>query len=119
MPTLITAIWMSVVGGSALKVEQDARHAYEKQATVLVEAGKPKIRFIRVVLDNGDIEVLATSFLDNTLLTTKDFKLLYHLRWEIKIHYDVIKNRPNLENFTGLSAPQLNKDFCDNIYLKL
>lgn len=41
VPTLITAIWMSVVGGSALKVEQDARHAYEKQATVLVEAGKP------------------------------------------------------------------------------
>ncbi len=29
VPTLVTAIWMSVVGGSALKVEQDARHAYE------------------------------------------------------------------------------------------
>lgn len=40
VPTLVTAIWMSVVGGSALKVEQDARHAYEKQATALVQAGK-------------------------------------------------------------------------------
>lgn len=41
VPTLITAIWMSVVGGSALKVEQDARHAYETQAAALVEAGLP------------------------------------------------------------------------------
>jgi len=41
VPTLITAIWMSVIGGSALKVEQDARHAYEAQATTLVQAGQP------------------------------------------------------------------------------
>lgn len=41
VPTLITAIWMSVVGGSALKVEQDARHIYETQAAALVEAGLP------------------------------------------------------------------------------
>ena len=41
VPTLITAIWMSVVGGSALKVEQDARNTYEAQAIALVEAGQP------------------------------------------------------------------------------
>ena len=41
VPTLITAIWMSVIGGSALKVEQDARHAYETQASALVETGAP------------------------------------------------------------------------------
>ncbi|MBP4236238.1 BCCT family transporter [Acinetobacter baumannii] len=41
VPTLVTAIWMSVVGGSALKVEQDARHAYEKHAAALVKAGEP------------------------------------------------------------------------------
>lgn len=41
VPTLITAIWMSVVGGSALKVEQEARHVYEAQTTALVQAGQP------------------------------------------------------------------------------
>ncbi|WP_404227733.1 BCCT family transporter [Acinetobacter venetianus] len=45
VPTLVTAIWMSVVGGSALKVEQDARHAYEKQTAALVEAGKTVPKF--------------------------------------------------------------------------
>lgn len=43
VPTLITAIWMSVVGGSALKVEQEARYAYEAQATALVESGQPAV----------------------------------------------------------------------------
>jgi len=41
VPTLITAIWMSTVGGSALKIEQDARHQYEAQTAALVEAGQP------------------------------------------------------------------------------
>ncbi|MGE8623190.1 BCCT family transporter [Acinetobacter schindleri] len=40
VPTLVTAIWMSVVGGSALKVEQNARHAYEKEVATLVKEGK-------------------------------------------------------------------------------
>ncbi len=41
VPTLVTFLWMSVFGGSALKVEQDARHAFEKQQAALVEKAKP------------------------------------------------------------------------------
>lgn len=41
VPTLLTAIWMSVIGGSALKVEQDARHTFENEAISLIEAGQP------------------------------------------------------------------------------
>ncbi len=41
VPTFITAIWMSVIGGSALKVEQDARHHYEQQRAALIETGQP------------------------------------------------------------------------------
>ena len=40
VPTLVTFLWMSVFGGSALKVEQDARHAFEKQQAALVEKAK-------------------------------------------------------------------------------
>ncbi|GAA3531711.1 BCCT family transporter [Zobellella aerophila] len=40
VPTLITFLWMSVFGGAALKVEQDARVAYEQQAVVLAESGQ-------------------------------------------------------------------------------
>lgn len=40
VPTLLTAIWMSVIGGSALKVEQDARHAYEASSISLIQIGQ-------------------------------------------------------------------------------
>ena len=41
VPTLITFLWMAVFGGSALKIEQEARVAYEQQTVVLAEAGEP------------------------------------------------------------------------------
>jgi choline-glycine betaine transporter len=40
VPTLITFLWISVFGGAALKVEQDARVAYETQVVATQEAGQ-------------------------------------------------------------------------------
>lgn len=40
VPTLVTFMWMSVFGGSALKIEKDARHAYETQTSALIEKNK-------------------------------------------------------------------------------
>ncbi|MGM7375644.1 BCCT family transporter, partial [Acinetobacter baumannii] len=37
VPTLVTFFWFAVFGGSALKIEQDSRHAFEKQQSALVE----------------------------------------------------------------------------------
>ncbi len=78
---------------------------------------KMKIRFVRVVLDNGTIEVLATNVLDNKRLQTTDFKELYALRWGIELYYDVLKNRLSLENFTGLSALAIKQDFYATVFL--
>lgn len=78
---------------------------------------KMKIRFVRVVLDNGTIEVLATNVLDNNRLQTTDFKELYALRWGIELYYDVLKNRLSLENFTGLSSLAIKQDFYATVFL--
>ncbi len=42
IPSLVTFLWMAVFGGSALKVEQNARHEFEKQKTALVEKHTPQ-----------------------------------------------------------------------------
>jgi len=78
---------------------------------------KMKIRFVRVVLNNGTIEVLATNVLDNTILQTSDFKELYALRWGIELYYDILKNRLSLENFTGLTALAIKQDFHATVFL--
>jgi hypothetical protein len=76
-----------------------------------------KIRFVRIVLDNGEIEVLATSVLDHTVLQTGDFKALYHQRWGIETFFHILKNRLSLENFTGNSALAVQQDFYVTMFL--
>ena len=75
------------------------------------------LRFIQVVLDTGEIEVLLTTVLDKKRLPTSLFKELYNRRWGIETYYDTIKNRLNLENFTGLSALAVKQDFFATIFI--
>jgi hypothetical protein len=78
---------------------------------------KLKLRFIQVILNTGEVEVLCTNVLDTNVLQTSDFKELYAKRWGIESYYDLIKNRLHLENFTGLTALAVKQDFYATIFL--
>lgn len=70
-----------------------------------------KIRLVKVILDNGEIEVLATSLLDEKSYPSEEFKDLYFLRWGIETEFDHLKNHLMIEDFTGLSALSILQDF--------
>ena len=76
-----------------------------------------KIRFVQVVLDDGEVEVLATSVLDDNIISTNEFKELYFKRWGIETFYGILKNRLSLENFTGHSALAVKQDFYATIFI--
>lgn len=76
-----------------------------------------KVRFVKVTLDDGEIEVLATSVLDKSILNTQDFKELYFKRWGIETYYEIMKNRLSLENFTGTSALAIKQDFYATMFI--
>jgi len=76
-----------------------------------------QVRFVRIVLDNGTIEVLATSVLDNAVLPAADLKELYHLRWGIETFYGILKTRLSLENFSGYSVEAVRQDFYATVFL--
>ena len=76
---------------------------------------KLKVRAIKVVLANGEIEVLLTSLLSQDEFKTKDFKEFYFKRWGVEISYDILKNIFNIENFTGLTQIAINQDFFATI----
>ena len=40
------------------------------------------VRFVQVILDDGEVEVLATSILDPTTIAQQEFKALYFKRWK-------------------------------------
>lgn len=70
-----------------------------------------KIRLVRVILDNGEVEVLATSLLNEKEYPSSEFKWLYSLRWGIETEFDHLKNHLMIEDFTGLSALSVMQDF--------
>lgn len=87
---------------------------------VLKELGLPKqlrVRLVRVLLDTGEFEVLATSLLDEGEYPVADFKELYGSRWGVENFYGVVKTRLQLENFTGRTVESINQDFHATIYL--
>jgi len=87
----------------------------QKSRDMLEELGmkfKPfRIRFIKVILDDGEIEVLATTLLDEDKYPTNIFKELYFKRWIIETSYNNLKSNLRLGDFTGLSEISIRQDF--------
>lgn len=76
-----------------------------------------KLRLIKVILKNGDTEVLATTLLDEKKYKTKNFKNLYFLRWGVETNYGHLKNQIQIENFTGKSSISVEQDFYANCFI--
>jgi hypothetical protein len=75
------------------------------------------VRFIKVVLDTGEIEVLATSLLDEDAYPLDEFKELYWMRWGVETYFSTLKNRLDLENFTGKTSEAVKQDFYSTIMI--
>jgi len=75
------------------------------------------VRFVRVLLETGEYEVLVTTLVDEKKYPTIDFKDIYWLRWGIETFYGTLKNRLGLENFSGLTAEAVKQDFHASVFL--
>jgi len=75
------------------------------------------IRFVTVRLKTGELEVLATSLLDEQTHSTQGFGELYWKRWGIETYYGLIKGRLEVENFTGKSVEAVRQDIFATIFL--
>jgi hypothetical protein len=80
---------------------------YKKQGG---QVGAIKVRLIKVILDSGEVEVLATNVFDKRL-TPSSFKKLYHLRWGVEEEFKRLKCRDHLEEFSGTKKEMMMQDF--------
>ena len=60
-----------------------------------------KIRLLRIELNTGETEVLATNLFNQNKFPTSDFKDLYAKRWGVETAFDEIKNQLKLGVFSG------------------
>ncbi len=80
------------------------------------ELGKITLRMVKIPLNNGTIEVLATN-LPQSEFSTSEISELYRMRWGIETAYETLKCRLQLENFTGTKSCLLLQDIYSTIYV--
>lgn len=78
---------------------------------------KITVRLVKVVLEDGSVEVLCTSLLDKQKYPIEDIKELYHYRWSEEEVYKLLKVRVDLEAFSGKTARAVKQDFFAKVFM--
>ena len=71
---------------------------------------KMLVRFVSLRLPTGELEVLATSLLEEERYPTAEFLTVYHWRWGHETFYLMLKGRLELENFSGRTVEAIRQD---------
>lgn len=75
-----------------------------------------KTRIIKLELDSGEEEHLATNLTEEEL-PTREAKDLYFKRWEIEKAFDVLKNKIQMENYSSKKVIGVEQEFYASILL--
>lgn len=98
------------------RVNAHRRNGNIKTADRLSAAKNVRVRFIKIDTGNGETECFATN-LTQEEFDRDDIRYLYHLRWEIETAFDFLKNKLQIENFTGTKPIVIEQDIYAAIYL--
>lgn len=74
------------------------------------------IRVIKLVLSSGETEVLITN-LGRKAFKKSEFQELYNLRWGVETKYNTLKNKLEIESFSGKTIVTVLQDFYATLYL--
>ena len=69
-----------------------------------------QVRVFKITLDSGEEEILVTN-LPNSDLSRREVGELYFKRWGIEIKFDSLKNKLELENWSGRRSVTVYQDF--------
>ena len=75
---------------------------------------KTRLRVVKLQLPSGEVETLISNLFD---LELEEFPKLYFKRWPVETKYDILKNKLELENFTGYTKNVILQDFWSTMYL--
>ena len=75
------------------------------------------VRLVSLRLATGELEVLATSLLDEARYPTASFGPLYAARWGIETYYARLKGHLELERWSGQTLEAVRQDFFSSVFL--
>lgn len=91
-------------------------HSVQKCREKGISTDPLTVRLVRVILENGVVEILMTSLLDTDQFPSELFGPLYHERWGIELNFNTMKHRLQMENLTGKSVESVYQDFYARIF---
>lgn len=83
----------------------------------LVYKGKVmRLRAVRIPIGSSEEELLITNILDKSFVIPV-FKELYFKRWSIETKYDMLKNKIQIEKFSGATKQTIEQEFYAALFL--
>lgn len=113
----IEQFWNSEENSQIIEVTELHDKSKQRLKSMNIDFQPFKFRVVKVILDNGEIEVLATLLLDENKYPAEIFKELYHKRWGVETNYSHLKNHIEIGNFTGYSTQVIKQDFYANAFI--
>ena len=74
------------------------------------------VRVMKIRLESGEIETLATTLSAKALPISKAAET-YFIRWKVEVAYDMLKSKLQLENFSGKVKASVVQDFYATVYI--
>ena len=71
-----------------------------------------KVRMVKIILPDGEVEVLLTNLYDKKTYSIKKMGRLYFMRWKIETTYSKQKNQMQMEIFTGHRVVCIQQDYA-------
>jgi hypothetical protein len=75
-----------------------------------------KMRVLKLTLPSGETETLITNLARNQFKKA-EFLDLYFMRWSIETQYDTLKNKLEIESFSGRTYESVMQDFWATLFL--
>src|SRR3989344_3380290 len=96
---------------------QKSRYGLQRHGLTKEKVEPFKLRLVKVILDTGEVEVLATTLLDKEKYPIEIFKDLYFKRWKIETNYNHLKSNIHVEEFSGLTEISIRQDFYASAFI--
>lgn len=116
--SLFPEFWSSNCRSKIVTVSSCTKKSSDRLKKLGIEFQDTKIKLVKVILDTGEIEVLATSLYSKTKYPDNVFKNLYSMRWGIEQNYNHLKNHIEIENLSGKSVIAVKQDYYANALIE-
>jgi len=86
------------------------------KVNILHNDKKYAVNVVKFPLPSGETETLITDIADENM-TIEEWKKLYFMRWPVETKFDQLKNKLQLENFSGKTVLAVQQDFYASMFL--